>query len=64
MVEADEDYRSDGTFTDHFTEMNIDAKYALNDYSKLRIRYSIKDQSDESDREDRDDFRVIYYLNF
>jgi len=64
MVEADEDFRSDGTFTDDFTEMNIDAKYALNDYSKLRIRYSIKDQSDESDREDRDDFRIIYYLNF
>ena len=64
MVEADEDYRADKTFTDDFTEMNIDAKYALTDYSKIRVRYSIKDQSDESDREDRDDFRVIYYLNF
>ena len=64
MVEADEDYRSNGTFTDDFTEMNIDAKYALTDYSKIRVRYSIKDQSDESDREDRDDFRIIYYLNF
>ena len=64
MVEADEDFRADNTFTDDFTEMNIDAKYALTDYSKIRIRYSIKDQSDDSDREDRDDFRIIYYLNF
>ncbi len=58
-VEADE-----GFVRDDFTEMNIDTKYALNDYSKIRLRYSIKDQTDDSDREDRDDFRIIYYLNF
>ena len=58
-VAADEGYKRDD-----FSEMNIDAKYALNDYSKLRVRYSIKDQTDTSDREDRDDFRIIYYLNF
>jgi len=61
---------------DDFTEMNIDAKYTINDWSKIRVRYSMKDQSDESEalrfdgidgnggREDRDDFRIIYYMNF
>jgi hypothetical protein len=54
----------DGYVRDDFTEMNIDAKYKINKMSKLRVRYSVKDQTDESDREDRDDFRIIYYLNF
>lgn len=54
----------DGFVRDDFTEMNIDAKYKINDISKLRVRYSKKDQTDSSDREDRDDFRIIYYLNF
>jgi hypothetical protein len=61
---------------DDFTELNIDAKYTINDWSKIRVRYSIKDQSDASEalrydgidgnggREDRDDFRIIYYMNF
>jgi len=61
---------------DDFTEFNLDMKYKINDWSKVRVRYSIKDQSDESEalrydgidgnggREDRDDFRVIYYMNF
>ena len=61
---------------DDFTEMNIDAKYTINSYSKIRVRYSMKDQSNESEklrfdgvdgnggREDRDDFRIIYYMNF
>ena len=61
---------------DDFTELNIDAKYTINSYSKIRVRYSKKDQSDASEklkfdnidgnggREDRDDFRIIYYMNF
>ena len=61
---------------DDFTEFNLDAKYTINDWSKLRVRYSIKDQSNASEtlrfdgldgnggREDRDDFRVQYYVNF
>jgi hypothetical protein len=61
---------------DDFTELNIDAKYTINDWSKIRVRYSIKDQSSASEalrydgidgnggREDRDDFRIIYYMNF
>jgi len=49
---------------DDFTETNLDIKYKLTKNSKVRIRYSIKDQSDESGRADRDDFRFIYYLNF
>jgi len=53
-----------GYVRDDFTEMNIDAKYKINNISKLRVRYSQKDQSSSSDREDRDDFRIIYYLNF
>lgn len=61
---------------DDFTELNIDAKYTINDWSKIRVRYSKKDQSNASEalrydgidgnggREDRDDFRIIYYMNF
>jgi hypothetical protein len=54
----------EGNVRDDFSETNVDIKYALTDYSKVRVRYSLKDQTDESDREDRDDFRIIYYLNF
>ncbi len=71
------DVQSDtALLVDDFTELNIDAKYTINDWSKIRVRYSMKDQSDESEalrfdaidgnggREDRDDFRIIYYMNF
>jgi hypothetical protein len=58
-VSADE-----GNVRDDFSEFNFDGKYTVNDYSKLRVRYSIKNQTDTSDREDRNDFRVIYYINF
>ena len=58
-VSADE-----GNVRDDFSEFNFDGKYAINSWSKIRVRYSIKDQTDTSDREDRDDFRVIYYTNF
>ncbi len=54
----------DGYARDDFSEMNIDAKYKLSDNSKIRVRYSIKDQTDTASREDRDDFRIIYYMNF
>jgi len=54
----------EGNVRDDFTEFNFDGKYTINDYSKIRVRYSIKDQTDSSDREDRDDFRIIYYMNF
>jgi hypothetical protein len=53
-----------GYVRDDFSETNVDIKYKLTSNSKVRVRYSIKDQTDESDREDRDDFRIIYYLNF
>jgi hypothetical protein len=61
---------------DDFTELNLDIKYTINSWSKIRLRYSRKDQSEASEalmfdsidnnggREDRDDFRVIYYMNF
>ena len=58
-VSADE-----GNVRDDFSEFNFDGKYAINSWSKIRVRYSNKDQTDTSDREDRDDFRVIYYTNF
>ena len=58
-VSADE-----GNTVDDFSEFNFDGKYTINDWSKIRIRYSIKNQTDTSTREDRDDFRVIYYMNF
>jgi len=67
----------DGNLRDDFSEFNFDGKYTINDWSKLRIRYSIKNQSDASEanrggvnpngstgREDRNDFRVQYYINF
>lgn len=58
---------------DDFSEFNLDLKYKINSWSKLRVRYSIKDQTDASERllaagkggrEDRDDFRIIYYMSF
>jgi hypothetical protein len=54
----------EGNVIDDFSEFNFDGKYKINSYSKIRVRYSIKDQTDSSEREDRDDFRIIYYLNF
>ena len=71
------DVQSDtNLLVDDFTELNIDLQYTLNNWSKIRARYSRKDQSDASEalgldgidgnggREDRDDFRIIYYMNF
>ncbi len=55
---------NDAFNNDTFTEANLDVKYQISEVSKLRVRYSIKDQDDESDREDRDDFRIIYYYDF
>ena len=55
---------ANGYVRDDFSEMNIDAKYKINKISKLRVRYSVKDQTDTSDREDRNDFRIIYYASF
>ena len=49
---------------DTFKEFNLDAKYKLSKASKVRVRYSNKDQDASSAREDRDDFRIIYYHNF
>jgi len=63
-VSADKDFREDGTYTDDFTETNIDARYTLNSSTTLRARYSLKNQSASSDREDRDDLRLIVYYNF
>ncbi len=51
-------------FIDSFSEFNLDAKYKISKDSKVRLRYSIKDQESKSTREDRDDFRIIYYHNF
>ena len=71
------DVQSDTEYLyDDFSEFNLDAKYTINDWSKIRVRYSVKDQSDASEalryddidgnggREDRDDFRIIYYMSF
>ena len=60
-VQADED---DGYLRDIFTETYIDTSYKLNDYSNVRLRYSIKNQASNSTREDRNDFRIIYYISF
>ncbi len=58
---------------DDFAEFNFDVKYKINDYSKLRVSYSYKNQSDASEklllsgeggREDRNDLRIIYSISF
>ena len=61
-------------FTDDYNEANLDIKYALSDAAKLRVRYSLKDQSKQADsrksitntvgRVDSDDLRVILQYNF
>lgn len=58
-VNADE-----GKTVDDFSEFNFDGQYTINDWSAIRVRYSIKDQTDTSTREDRDDLRIQYYMNF
>ncbi len=59
-----ESKKGDSFNDDTFTEFNLDAKYKLSKASKIRIRYSKKNQDPSSNREDRDDFRIIYYHNF
>lgn len=49
---------------DNFGELNLDAQYRFNEASKIRLRFSRKNQSSSSDREDRHDFRIIYYYSF
>lgn len=58
---------------DDFSEFNLDANYAINDISKLRVRYSIKNESSAAEETavagtypyvDQNDFRIIYYLSF
>ena len=49
---------------DDFGEFNFDGKYAFTKTSKLRVRYSYKNQKAGSSRESRQDFRIIYYMNF
>jgi hypothetical protein len=62
---ADVESRDGDVFnTDTYTEFNLDAQYTINDASKIRLRYSDKNQDEDSDREDRQDFRIIYYYNF
>jgi hypothetical protein len=53
-----------GGVTDDYVEYQTDLIYQINNSSKVRIRYSLKDQTAESNREDRNDLRVIYYYAF
>jgi len=66
-----DDYSSDAgansnkeNLKDNFSETNFDATYAFNDWSSLRLRYSIKDQDSKSTLVDRNDFRAIYRIQF
>jgi hypothetical protein len=62
---VDVESESGDTFNDDtYKEFNLDAKYKLSKASKIRLRFSNKDQDKKSNREDRDDFRIIYYHNF
>ena len=58
---------------DDFSEFNFDLKYRINSWSRLRISFSMKNQTAASERllmagkggrEDRNDLRIIYRINF
>lgn len=59
---------------DDFSETMLDAWYKFNDSNKLRLRYSIKDETNKASAygiannragyDDRSDFRVVYYYSF
>ncbi len=59
---------------DDFAETMIDAWYKVNNLNKLRVRYSIKDETNKASAygiannrtgyDDRIDFRVVYYYSF
>ena len=54
---------------DDFTESMVDINYKLNKNHRIRIRYSIKDESTRAESifplyGDRDDLRLIYYYSF
>lgn len=62
-------YAKEGKTKDSFSESMIDFWQDINKYGKLRVRYSIKDETNKAysanpDYPDRSDFRVIYYYNF
>ncbi len=67
-VSADENEKKDD-----FSEFNLDTNYVINDISKLRVRYSIKNETSDAEKTvvsgaypyvDQTDFRVIYYVSF
>lgn len=47
---------------DDFAETNVDFWYTIDKKSKIRVRFSNKDQAAGSNLEDRDDFRAVYYF--
>lgn len=51
-------------YVDDYNEMQADLTYQIVKDHKVRVRYSVKDQTPESHRADRNDFRVIYYWSF
>jgi hypothetical protein len=64
FISADEYKDTNTDSTEDFNEYNLDTTYAINDWSKLRVRLSLKDQSGKSGLDDSTDGRVIYYVKF
>ncbi|MFT7005331.1 MAG: imipenem/basic amino acid-specific outer membrane pore [Sulfurimonas sp.] len=62
-VDVSADNENGSTYADDYSEINFDAQYKINSISKFRVRYSIKDQTEESGKADSNDLRVIYYLS-
>lgn len=73
-------YAKEGNIRDDFSETMFDGWYIFNPSNKLRLRYSLKDESNKANEygktlaawntskttgyEDRKDLRIIYYYSF
>jgi outer membrane porin, OprD family len=67
-------WAKENSVRDDFSETMLDAWYKFNSSNKLRIRYSIKDETNKASAyglannkagyDDRVDFRVVYYYSF
>ena len=64
FISADEYSDTNLDSSEDFNEYNLDTTYKINDWSKVRVRLSMKDQSSASGDNDSTDGRVIYYVKF
>lgn len=64
FISADEYKDTNVDSSEDFNEYNLDTTYVVNDWSKVRVRLSLKDQSSKSGKDDSTDGRIIYYVKF